>query len=248
MKPTKRLADLTNKEILAIKVGSPEYNHLIDLECAHAGINLLPEHPGNAPVTPDIKPDAQLYKVGNWGFKSILDAQSVINYMADKGIFQEETKANVSVMRPMDESHYQYPGVKTVPVYTEAAFAQIKSTLEETAAVQSAWKEKNDEYQAVTKERKAITDDFNKQVIHAEEIESNTTKICNSIKRYLTLAQGSYPIAITFLKEADKNGTIHIENENVYYVCTSNQHHLVMTREQHQHDSMANLLEVDLKE
>lgn len=246
MEPIKRLEDLTFAELIKIKRHSPEYNQLIDLECAHAGINLLPEHPGNAPVKPDIKPNSTIYKVGSWGFTSIAEAEAVVDFMVSKGIWKEENKSGVTVMTPIDENSYYWPEIKKTAVYTEDEYAQVKDTIKLVDTVYKEWKEKDDEYSAVLKERQEIIDRFDNKVAYASEVTYGIAKIQTSLTRYITLAQGSYSIAIGFLKEADKQEAIYIEDECVYYNCTTGKKHLVTTREQYQKDCMSNMLGADI--
>jgi hypothetical protein len=243
MKPIKRLSELTFQELITISYNSEEYRQIIDLECAHAGVSLLPDHPGSKPDAAGSKPDAMLYKVGNWGFRTVTDAQDVIDAMVCKGIYAVESSSSVQVMKPMERDGYYWPEIKSIPAYTPEAFALIKDDVGRTAKLLADWKEKDSEYQSVLKERQSIITEFETKKQYANEVLTGIAKIRDNLKRYLTLAQGSYPIAITFLHEADKHGTIRVsEDDTVYFLCSNGEEHLVITREQHQKESMGDLL------
>jgi hypothetical protein len=246
MNPIKRLNDLTHAELLAIVYDSEDYNNLIDLECAHRGISLLPPYPGLEPSKTAAKPDTQLFKVGNWGFATVDVANEVINFMVSKGIWKEESQSGVNVMMPLEENSYYYPEIKKALVYTQTAYDQIKDEVDKQATLYKEWKENNDVYSAIWKERKEVIKDFNSQRDYATELKNNMIKTHNSLQRYLVLSQGSYPIAVSFLKEADKLGDLRVdENDSVFYKCTRRQEHLIATRETHQQNCMSDLLGVD---
>jgi len=244
MEPLKRLADLTHEEILAIPIGSERYLQTIDLECAHAGISLLPPHPGPKPETAASKPDTVLYKIGNWGFLKIEDAEEIIRLMTAKGLWRTRTDNGVQVLEPMPENDYYRPDIKSTPAYSATEFAKIKDTVAQQAAGLEDWNQNNKVYQEILQERKDIVKAFTTKVDYAREVTSGIAQILTNLKRYLVLAQGQYPIAVGFLKEADKTGGVHVEDDSVYYACTMGAHYPVITREQYQRDSMDTLLGV----
>lgn len=245
MNPIKRMAELTFAELTSINYNSEEYRQIIDLECAHAGISLLPEYPGQKPTVSETKPDAMLYKIGNVGFASITDAQDVLEFMVSKGIYTVEHISSIQVLKPMKHDDYYWPTVNSTPAFTPETFATVKDVIADATAITAIWKEKEDEYNAIYKERKTIIEKFDQAVQYANEVLTGIAKITDNLKRYLVLAQGSYPIAVTFLKEADKHGTVQVdEDDSVYYFCSSGVKHPVMTREQFQKTSMNNLLDI----
>ena len=242
MEPMERLEDMSFEALLNIIPGSPEYEYIIDLECAHAGVSLLPDNPGPKPMAPDVQPDGALYKLGDWRFNDIAAAQEILECILKHGIWLDSSIGGVHVMERMDQSHYNWPDIKSTKAFTPAAFDKIKDELIKIEAEQADWREKNEAWESVAKERQSIIDKFNKKHDYVVEVQTGISKIKNNLTRYITLAQGSYPIAITFLKEADKQGNVFIEDEVVYYTCTSGIYHHVISREEHQKSSMTDLL------
>lgn len=239
----KRLEELTHDEILAIKIGSDEYNTIIDLECAHAGISLLPPHPGPKPETEGSKPDGVLYKIGSLGFLKIEDAEEVVQLMITKGLWKTESQKGVYVIEQMLPNDYHFPEIKSTSAFTASGFANVKDAVTKQSALLAIWDESNRVYSAVLKEREGIVKEFNEKIEYAREVNYGIDQIKSNLKRYLTLAQGTYSIAVDFLKEADKGNKVLVDEGDVYYASTSGEHHLVITREQYQQDSMNNLLE-----
>lgn len=240
----KRIADLNFDEVLKIALHSEEYHRLIDFECAHLGISLLPDYPGSQPVVAEFKPDLMIYKIGSWGFTTIEAAQAVFNAITSHNPCREVTSKGISVLKPITSDDYYWPKIESQPVFSEIEYESIKADAEFANLELSAWKEKKKEYDRVENERKDVVKAFSKKREHALKVTAGVLRIAQNLKRYLELAQGSYPIAIGFLKEADKHGSVHLEGEDVYYCCTNGQQHFVISREVYQNNKMHEALGV----
>lgn len=242
MPPIKRLKDLTFQEILSITRNSSEYHAIIDLECAHAGVSLLPENPGPEPKTPKHEEDATFFKIGDYWFKNPEHAQAIIDLIIASEPHKKDNLSGKKVMLPMKKNDYYFPKIETTQAFTLEKYQTIAESAEASDVILSEWRTKKNHYDSICDERKDVLKEMEKAWDYAKEVISGIERIKTSLVRYLEIAQGSYPIAVNFLKEACKDNSIELEDETIYYRCTKGEKHYVISREEHQTTSVGQLL------
>lgn len=244
MEAQKRMDDLSFEEILKLEKGSPEALRLIDIECAHAGISLLPENPGPEPKVANCEEDTTVFKVADVWFDKVETAQAILDLIIASMPCKRESVSGKRVMVPLKKDDYYFPKMETSRAFTTDGFKGIADSAEADNIIMSAWKAKKKEYDDILAERKEIVKSLSDKWNYALEVTSAIKKIKVSLNRYLDLAQGSYPIAVNFLADACKDSSIKLEEETVYYVCTNGQQHFVISREEYQNNKMHEALEV----
>jgi len=198
----KRLEGYTNEELRILTQAQIET--LVDLECAHEGIPLLPEVPVKKEVNKP-QPDLTLYLVPSVYFKNKEGANQIIELM--------------NSMPRMGDKYYNYGYVNIeecvtlseVKVFSEDAKLRTKSQTEAAKEIENQYESAKKEYDKIAEQRSDIINRINGAVGDAFDEYRKMEKYKKQYARYLQLAEGEKDIALNFMKAAHPNEDEYIE-------------------------------------
>jgi len=198
----KRLTDYTNEELRDLN--QQQIEDLIDLECAHEGVPLLPE----MPVKPEVnkpQPDLTLYQVSGLYLKHKEDADRLIEL--------------INSMPRMEEKYYkegyfdreEMERVQEVKVFSEDAKMRTKAQANAAKELEDQYRFAKKEYNKIAEQRKDIIDRVNDAVCNAFDEYNKEQVYKKQYARYLQLAEGEKDIALNFMKAAHPHEDEYIE-------------------------------------
>ncbi|RLB94681.1 MAG: hypothetical protein DRH26_00570 [Deltaproteobacteria bacterium] len=240
----KRLEELTTEELLNMDMYSQSFQDLVDLECAHKGVCLLPPNPGEKPNVTKYKSDMLIFEIGGWGFKNREHAEAILAYIEDAGPCKRKAKNGEYVVVPMTPDHYNWPEITTKKCFSSEKFAQIKDSAKISADLIKEWSDLKNKYDNAVTERKGILEEIKNKIYIAKDIQDGIDSIIANFRRYITLAQGQYKIALSFLIDAYKDGSLLVKEDDIYYVSSANVYHLALSQESYRTGEMNSLLGV----
>ena len=205
----KRLDEYTNEELLELT--EEQVETLIDLECAHEGVALLPVE---APIKPDdskIGPDSVIYEIKNLEhFETMEDAQKVVEVASKLPRVQKQYLSHASYKEkkgPVDSDI----GINIVKVFSEQHYANVATENARIEASLKAYKEAKEEYDELFEKHGEISE----SVISRLNVARNEKNMLDTLKdeagRYISLAQGEKEIAKNFMINARPNQKDMIE-------------------------------------
>jgi len=198
----KRLEDYTNSELLDLT--NDEVEQLIDMECAHIGVRLLPDLP-KKPEVFKAERDATIFSVGGIEFLDPGEAQEVADFINTK--------------RRAKTGHVPGPGYEpmlkgqentdmvsmfTKSVYSEAFYNTIASQKAQADAQMKDYTDAKKDYDEIMKERTSITEDVLDHIKIARLERQRLDMLCNEARRYMSLALADKEIAKRFMLDARK--------------------------------------------
>lgn len=199
----KRLEEHSKAELLEL---TPEQiNTLIDLECAHAGIRLLPELPEKPDLEPP-EPDVVIFNVEGATFVNLEDAQKVADLMSSLPRCRYYTWDNEGVK---DENN-------PIVVQREKAFSpghasRTANQKEEIKRRQKIYDDAKREFDKINNERKDIRESVHEALNVAQSERDRIDAYKREYDKYLGLANGDSEIAMNFLLKARNEETEFIE-------------------------------------
>ena len=237
-----RIEELSFDEILAIQIDSPEWYKIIDLECAHAGVPLLPDHPGDKPKGLTYEEDITLHTVGNWGFTDPTVAQQIVDLITQNKPCTTNTKSRKEVVTPIPKGSYKWPSISIDTGYSQELFDSFEGEALKVADQISAWKEKKDTYDEALQERQDVIKTFSAQRSYASHVTEGVSQMQRTFNRYMELSQGIYEVATDFMVDACKNASMSKEDHDLYFMCNRGDKHLAISKETWQQESVERLL------
>jgi hypothetical protein len=205
----KRLEDYTKEELLALS--GDEVDNLIDLECAHAGVQLLPPKPESPKVEKEPSEDMAYYVLSELNFIKMEDAMAVAAVVAEK----ERTKTKYVGGRydyVLTGTIKEIPEIASKKLWSEAHYNQIAHIKERIEFDKKAYEKQKNEYDRIVESRQEISSSVLAAVEKARDEKYLLEMLCRDARRYLKLALGDKEIAKRFMLDARKNYTEHIEN------------------------------------
>lgn len=198
----KRLEDYTNEELRILTQAQIET--LVDLECAHEGIPLLPELP-EKPVVNKPQPDLTLFHVSAVYFKNREDADQVIELMNSMPRMHNKyyNDGYIDLDDPVVSSE--------VKEFSEDAKLRTKSQAEAAKEIEDQYKSLKNEYDKVASKRKDIIKNVREAVSEAFDEYRKMEQYKKQYARYLQLAEGEKDIALNFMKAAHPDEDEYIE-------------------------------------
>lgn len=199
----KRLADLTKLELASLS--DQEVKGLIDLECAHTGIPLLPDVPV-APPKAGLMPDLAMYQIDDMYFLSPEDA----NKVAALVVTMDRVEPHY-IPGPGYEQYAKpilkgtYPEIDTKRVYSAATASAQGSALVQQKASKDEYDEAKKEYDDVVEKRGDVANGVHEAIRAARREYARRNFLMTQYRRYLALAGGNSEIALGFLCDAYKD-------------------------------------------
>ena len=189
----KRLDDYSNEELLILK--QEEIERLIDFECAHNGVPLLPDPP-DKPIVKNPDPDLELYYIEGFCLQNKEDADRVIEIINSMSRMKDEyyNRGYVS-----DDDLVNF----TIKKEFSKHLKNLSKGQRETARkIEENYKELKDAYDRIVQDRKEIINMVNSAITDAREEQNKIIRFKRLYARYLQLAEGEKDIAMNFLKAA----------------------------------------------
>lgn len=201
--------NLDHAQLVALT--EPEKEQWINLLCAEEGIAFLPPVP-TEPVVEAIDPDVTHYRVGEFRFLSMQDAEAVA--AAINSAKSRRLTEHVS----LDGRSYGYPyvtadagiGDDVVRVSHESVFSQAKATDKRDALRMG--KELQAKHEAAKKEYKLVSDRRAKYVSYvrdrvdeAHALDYRRERAREVFGRYVSLANGNRDVAAKFFWRAEED-------------------------------------------
>lgn len=210
----KRFEQLTDDELLAIVDEPEQLKILIDLECAHRGIQLLPAPP-TPPVAPEAKADLTLYGVKfgysapDFFFPDPEVAARLLQFLNSlKGPFwtQNYERSGITTGRVAEDAHFEVTDVK---VYSRELWESIKAARIRYEELKKEYDTAEAEYKKLSEQREVVIDEINERVTEVLNWRRNVEALLSKFERYLRLADNQIPIAWGFLTDAEGLGRVN---------------------------------------
>ena len=206
----KRFDDLTDAEVLALT--DEDVERYIDLACAEAGVQLLPEKPGPAPEKPDETRDATLFEVAGQSFSTMEDAESVMKMI--NGLTRLDTNYLAGNYKDQYVSGSQSDvSITTNSVYSALRWHGIKEEMEAYAKAKKGHDSVVSSYKDCVRERNNESNSVRERVeeVHANAHEAG--RLRRHLERYIELADGDVEVARRFLLNAYPDAKEYLPEE-----------------------------------
>uniref|UniRef100_A0A6M3IZK9 Uncharacterized protein n=1 Tax=viral metagenome TaxID=1070528 RepID=A0A6M3IZK9_9ZZZZ len=194
----KRLEDYTNEELLALS--SENIDILIDLECAHAGVQLLPDKP--VPVVGnEINPDIDVFevKVESNYFANREDAAEVVDLISSKKRMHLGYVSGPSYKRKIKGPDISPIDIRISKIFSEDLWSRIGIETEMIESKRKEYDEKKKEYDHIVESRQEISGTVFNKISAARQEKHMFDMLCNEARRYLKLSLGDKEIAMRFM-------------------------------------------------
>ena len=146
----KQMEDYTDEELLALT--EDQIKNTVNLECAHAGVRLLP----NPPVKPTgKKPDKDVayFTIGSVDFANQADASEVADLIATKPVITKKYQSGPGYSHMHTGTETNRPSVETHMIFSESYLNEV--LLEKTAVeeAEKLYEELRNEYDKISGDR-----------------------------------------------------------------------------------------------
>lgn len=199
----KRLKDYTNEELT--ELNQSQIETLIDLECAHEGIPLLPERP-EKPETNKPEEDLTVYYISDVKLKNKEDAQQIVNLLNGMARMRRDWNTNGY---DLEEDSVSF---KLEKVFSSECQQKYKAQTAAAKEIEDRYKSAKKEYDDIVKQRKAIIDEVSDTISDAYAEFRKIEQYKKQYARYLELAEGEKDIALNFMKAAHPDEDEYIDS------------------------------------
>lgn len=212
----KRFAELTDAEVIEITNNQERVEQLIDLECAWQGIPLLPPHPGKEPELEELANDFPYYKVGNLCFADRKEAEEI--FAAVQNMRLVDSDYSTHVVTDLKPDDYNYPELEARAGVSKENYNAYHERTQLDRERKTAWQEQMNTYNKIDKQRSAIVQTFWDRFHAIQSVREQITNINADLERYLTLAEGNQNVAINFMLNARKDGSLQERDGALQYI------------------------------
>lgn len=211
----KRLNEMTNGELLELT--DEEKTNLIDLECAHGGVALLPPLPEKVEVSKPEK-DMIIYEIPSFYLQNKDDADMIVDLVESRQMKMADYDWSGSE-RIFKEKSMEIK-ISCKKCYSKNTLDKYKSDNKEALEAKKAYDTLKDLYNDIRSDRKDIVEDIYGKINEAWKEKSRKDSLQISFDRYLSLAENNATTALKFLRDANPNEKTlidimfsHYENE-----------------------------------
>jgi len=210
----KRIEEYTEEELLALT--EEQQTMIIDLECAHEGIQLLPDEP-TAMVRPDnVGEDLTVYSLPAIYFTKHSDAKDIVDVINERmmlGSYGELKYVNYLSLK------YKFvPATKEMTIdrissekiFSEERIKRAGDLIERYEAAQKEYKVEKEIYDRIAGQHKAITSALHTRISDAYAKKRKMLRLKAEARRYMELANGNIDIAKNFMVNAYSEEEINI--------------------------------------
>lgn len=197
----RRLDDYTNDELC--QMSEQDVAHLVEVECAHAGAPLLPDHPGEAPAkSDDLAPTMTVHVVADHSFVTHEDATRVAELIGSIETADVGYVSGPSYSKKVRRVRRQTPSISTDAVYSEEQANRIAANLEHYEDQKSEWSRRKSEYDEAVEKREGVRSRVRTAISEAKDAEQHLLDARARFDRYLGLADNDHHIAWRFFANA----------------------------------------------
>lgn len=204
----KRLEEFTSEELLNLK--DEEINDLIDLECAYAGVRLLPPCPTAINIS-QIEPDTTVYETGYFTIGNKEDADKLLELLKTidlvELIYDSQAGYDKKYIKKRNADNIRMENKK---VFSVERFNLLKDELIKAAQDKAQYDKEKSLYNEILKERQDVSSLVYDTLNKIQQDEFKKQRIISQYNRYLTLSNGDTEVAKKFLSDV-----LHITPEEV---------------------------------
>lgn len=196
-----RYNEISDEEL--IELSNNEIEELIDLECAHENIRLLPPEPENIEKK-FVNPDVIVYEIPSIKLTSLEEAEKLVSM-----INQLETKSEIPWNSSYDHRQVK-PDNETISFssekrYSPELYKQINQSIKIFQANKEEYDKKMEEYDKIKETRQIVIEKVIGAVTKARNKIEKIRNLRLEYDRYLKLAEGDRNIAWNFMIDARPN-------------------------------------------
>lgn len=200
MTRTQRFEDLTDEQVRTLT--DEQVERYIDLECALAGVPLLP---ATAPVKPDgvqKQKDIEAYEVGDIVFVNRVDADEIATLANHKPRLTTTYSHVAGAYEQVATAAEDDVAVKVVRHYSPQRWAQEREAVSAAARAENAYQSEVRAYDETVKRRREASEHVRRRIEDVHENYYRQQQLQREYDRYLDLADGNAEVAARFLDNA----------------------------------------------
>jgi hypothetical protein len=194
----KRFNEMTDAELLLLD--EQGIADLVDLECAHENVSLLPVQPIK-PVKPEHKKDATIYKVGSFHFIHQHEALNIEELLKNYSLVSTEGYGINT--RMVELKSYEEPKTEALPIYTEDKYKVIEDEINKFNAAEKTYNDAISNYKVIKGQRKDIENEIEDKIQALNANKAREDELKTLFARYLQLADDNAAMALKFLNNAN---------------------------------------------
>jgi hypothetical protein len=199
-----RFEQLTDEEVLLLT--AQQIEEWIDIECANAGVPLLPERPVEPFENTKITPNETAYECGGQHYATMEDAQEASLFLDGRRRVEVGYVPGPRYER-MLKGLASAATITPVRCFTPEHWASVALAANAFAEKKAAYDEAFREYHDAEVKRKPIIERIRERVSALAVKEQRRERMRGHFYRYLTLAKGNRVTAVRFLKDAYPNAS-----------------------------------------
>lgn len=201
----KRLNEYTDAELLELEQAG-DIELLIDQECAHEGIPLLPTLP-TPPKKPENLRDQRVYKIAGLYFESMKDAQKVLNLLETmpllKPTYAPGGNYSYLMAAQMEPDDYSWPKIEQEMYFSEERWMKVKKSIASQEEAKKTYEDAKKEYDRIEESRQTIRDEITERITAYQNYLCRRDQAHELYQRYLRLAENDAKIAGNFMSHAN---------------------------------------------
>ena len=197
----KRLESYNDAELA--KFTEKDIADLVDFECAHEGIRLVPPKPVK-PIDGLPEPDVTVYKISEIRLTDYTEAQQLIN-LANNCKSKVTVDWRSSYNRRYISGRQQDINYKERKYYSEKLYEDIATDIACLKERKEAYENLESEYKNILRDRDAIAKKVEKAIQESKRKDQRVARLKTEFHRYVQLAEGNQTIAWKFLMDARKD-------------------------------------------
>lgn len=207
----KTIHEMTHQEIIALT--DEQVERYIDLECAKAGVPLLPPEP-TAP-DPFVKnKDVEVWAVGGFHFTDRIDAENVVAAINVARSRVELSYETGSYADRLVEPAEQPVSTNAERHYSRAQWQREKDVATKARRAQEQHERDMKDYRELVQRRKEIAREIRETVDEAYTREYRRQFLRGEFDRYLRLAENDKRVALRFLSNTYDDARDVLDDEN----------------------------------
>jgi hypothetical protein len=199
----RRIHDLNDDEVLALT--DTQVDRFVDIECAVAGVPLLPDYPGLKPVLESPPTDQVLYSVVGVSdyFEDKATADALAAALVGARRLDTTMKGGIRVASAVPSYRAEDLGaIRTIEVVSMAAYDMHREAIESNAQTTRTWEAAKREYDAALSDRNQAAEDVYARVAEARDTLAMVQRLERALAEYTALAEGNGEMALRFLHNA----------------------------------------------
>lgn len=205
----KRIAEYSDAELLTLT--EEQINIIIDLECAYAGIQLLPDIPVAPEKPKNSNEDMTVYGLfDGLNFMDYEDAKLVLDFIV-KNVDQTRMGSVSYTSGPgyqrkfcQSTDEFVLDDIKSQRVFSESRLKIYGAEIKKYEADKASYQIKKNTYDKIKKQRDDIINGLWCKIGSAQDAEHELNRLKQNAKRYMKLSGGVQEIAINFMVDAYK--------------------------------------------